>query len=396
LSQHLRNFAGPLRTYQESAKNVGDVAAIRAAAAACLQKQRNKIVRLSTKLVEANPPSSATAQTAAPPILSHRLSFPLENMTNERELKLNDGVDSLEPLFASIIQKFGAPQNLSENDGEEYTRQLRLELLRLRLCRWYDLVITKIGENDENIGKQWNTFERELKVIDRQLSLPNLSVSASTVNPAGGIIGILRRLSRARWRNFLADTAASPPTIDDKELADLEDCISGASKWLESCFQKELDEMRRDDASRILEHDSITVRVLGLLQQLGQSSDSSFTKLLKPLDGYSYSGMGIKGTLYGGDYYQGVDPHGARRHAYHDMTLEQEAVVQLGNAFGGPSVFQGSSARAHQGLQAPASNPSKPFDPPHLRTPKARDKKGERENITSEEDGDAKDKKGRR
>jgi len=38
LVQHLRNFAGPLRTYQESAKNVGDVAAIRATAAACLQK----------------------------------------------------------------------------------------------------------------------------------------------------------------------------------------------------------------------------------------------------------------------------------------------------------------------------------------------------------------------
>ncbi|KAI0437759.1 hypothetical protein F4803DRAFT_537331 [Xylaria telfairii] len=254
-------------------------------------------------------------------------------------------------LFSTIVAYLGrvkVNKHFSEDVGKHFREDplpyyLKLGVLRLRLCRWYDR-ITKVD------GVDSSSFWADLNSI-RLLSGEGDAQSADTSSSDKWMLSGMDFLSQKHHPHNVHNTKRT--TLNGRALNSLIAQVLSATEKLEAYsppnqagdVKERLDQMRYNDAKYIRGQLEASQRGLQCLEENAMHVDPDFARLVALPKGHIYvdtsidkGGLAVVGDEIGAGWGGGMIGNGS---LYERTRVSEHGVAVIGNRYGGESIFAG-------------------------------------------------------
>ncbi|KAI0418803.1 hypothetical protein F5X98DRAFT_336353 [Xylaria grammica] len=242
-------------------------------------------------------------------------------------------------LVSTIVAYLGHVE-VGESFGQDpLSYYLKLGVLKLRLCRWYDRIT-------EVVGVDSGSFRGHLDSI----CLPSGEAGARAADTSSFNNWIVRELDFLSQKHHTHD----PPntertTLNGRALNHLIARVSKATEKLEANFppnqgddeKERLDLMRHEDAKYINGRPEANQRDLHLLEDSATQVDPDFARLVALRKGHEFVDTSINGKAVVGDEVATDWKGGAISNGslYKRTTVTEHGVAVIGNRYGGESIF---------------------------------------------------------
>ena len=243
--------------------------------------------------------------------------------------------------FNSIIAYLGSVAVDKRSSKDALSYYLRLGVLRLRLCRWYEKIAAMEGaDSGSSLAKQSSTIRLLVREADAQ--------AASTSRPDNWMLDELDFLSQTHHPN--SKNRSTRTTLTTTALDNLIGQIWRATEKIEADIppsqaeevKKYLSLLRHQDATYIKGRPKANQQDLHLLEDNATQVDREFADLVAVRKGHQFNntlieGMAVVGDEIAADWRGGVTPNS---HLYERTTVAAKGVAVMGNRLGGKSVYE--------------------------------------------------------
>lgn len=245
-------------------------------------------------------------------------------------------------LFGKIVAYLGHVEVDERCSDDALSSYLRLGVLRLRLCRWYDWTTQITEVVGVSIGSVWG----HLNSI-RLLSGEAGAQASETSSFDNWMVRELDFLSQKHHTDYPQNTDRT--TLNGEALNSLIAQVSNATEMLEKHFapsqaadvKERLDLIRHEDAKHINRRQEANQRDLQFLEYHSTQVDPAFAKLVAFRKGHDFVDVLIDGSAVVGDEVA-ADWKGemaSNGNLYEHTKVTQHGVAVIGNRYGGSSIF---------------------------------------------------------
>ncbi|KAI0858170.1 hypothetical protein F4860DRAFT_321645 [Xylaria cubensis] len=247
-------------------------------------------------------------------------------------------------LFGAIVDYMDNVE-ISERVGKETLQyHLKVRILKLRLCRWYDRIAAGVGNKG---GVEDNFVRAHLNSINLPSGEKVNSRTRDTSSSDNWMVREMDWLSQKHYSHSPRNSERR--TLDANVLDNLIARIFSVAEKLEELVQPtqtgdskdQLGAMRREDANHINGRSEANQTELQILENNAAEVDPEFASLVAIPNGHRYTDTRIEGKAITGDEFADCWGKGSigNSHTYQSTTVTASGIAVVGNKYGGQSIF---------------------------------------------------------